>query len=105
MTARMDMVSIPTDRANTLFRKARAYMDENKQKIRAFLAKSLRMSIQDDDEIFSLGVVNSLFAMQLVLFIEHEFQIVCENEDLDIDTFKTINTIATFIERKTAAHP
>lgn len=76
-------------------------MDEVKSKIRAFLARFFRKSeLKDDDDFFKLGLVNSLFAMQLVMFIEKEFGIRVENEDLDINNFKTVNAIAGFIENK-----
>lgn len=76
-------------------------MDEKKEKIRAFLLSVIRSrNLQEDDDIFALGFVNSLFAMELVLFVESEFRITVENEDLDYENFKTINAIASFIERK-----
>jgi acyl carrier protein len=69
-----------------------------------FLGRSLqRRNLQDDDDIFALGFVNSLFAMQLVLFVESEFGITVENEDLDIDNFRTIHAIVSLIERKSSA--
>jgi acyl carrier protein len=43
-----------------------------------------------------------MFAMQLVLFVEQEFKISIENEDLEIDNFNTINALVNLIERKTA---
>jgi methoxymalonate biosynthesis acyl carrier protein len=44
--------------------------------------------------------VNSMFAMQLVLFVEQEFNISVENEDLELDNFRTINAITNLVERK-----
>jgi acyl carrier protein len=41
--------------------------------------------------------------MQLVLFVEHEFGISIDNEDLDINNFRTIDAIAHLVERKTSA--
>jgi methoxymalonate biosynthesis acyl carrier protein len=38
--------------------------------------------------------------MQLVLFVEQEFNISVENEDLELDNFRTINAIANLVERK-----
>lgn len=76
-------------------------MDEIKERIRAFLLSVIRSrTLQEDDDIFALGFVNSLFAMELVLFVESEFQVTVENEDLDYENFKTINAIASFVERK-----
>lgn len=77
---------------------------EIKTKIRAFLSKHLRNHEPgDDDDIFAQGLVNSLFAMQLVTFIETEFGLAVENEDLEIENFSTINAIAALVERKAGA--
>ena len=50
-----------------------------------------------DEDIFSSGLVNSLFSMQLVLFIEKEFQLKVGNEDLDLKNFRTLRTISEFV--------
>jgi acyl carrier protein len=77
---------------------------DRKDRIRAFIQQSFKdYAIRDDEDIFSVGFVNSLFAMQLVRFIEGEFQITVENEDLDIDNFRTIDFISRLVERKKAA--
>ena len=56
-----------------------------------------------DDDIFSMGFVNSLFAMQIVLFVEKEFGITVENEDLELDNFRSVNAMVRFVTRKLAA--
>ena len=72
--------------------------DEIKTSARAFLAKFFKtIQVQDDDDIFAMGFVNSLFAMQLVMFIEKEFGLAIEDEDLNIDNFRTINTITELV--------
>lgn len=76
-------------------------MKENQFKIKTFISRFfVNYNLQYDEDIFALGFVNSMFAMQLVLFVEQEFNISVENEDLDFENFKTINAIANFIERK-----
>lgn len=76
-------------------------MEDAKGKIKQFLSRFFRKhELQDDDDIFSLGYVNSLFAMQLVMFLEKEFHIRVDNKDLDIDNFRSINKIVELIERK-----
>ena len=78
-------------------------MDEQKAKIRTFLSKYLRNhELSDENDIFGLGFVNSLFAMQLVMFVEQEFGIAIANEDLDIENFRTVNAIVKLVERKVA---
>lgn len=77
-------------------------MQEAKKKIKQFILPYFGdRDLQEDEDIFALGFVNSMFAMQLVLFIEKEFQVTIENEDLDFENFKTINAIANLLERKT----
>jgi acyl carrier protein len=59
------------------------------------------IDLQDDQDIFALGIVNSLFAMQLVLFVEKEIGSALANEDLDIDNFRSISAIMKLIQGKT----
>jgi len=77
--------------------------NEIKQQLRTFLARFMgNRELLDDEDIFALGILNSLFAMQLVAFVEKEFSIKVEDEDLDVDNFKSVNAIADLVERKTA---
>ena len=72
-----------------------------KQRIREFIERHIRQRNFDDDvDIFALGFVNSMFAMQLVLFVEGDFGIKVEDEDLEIDNFKSVNAIGDLVERK-----
>lgn len=76
-------------------------MEEIKLKVKAFLSRFFRKhELGDDEDIFGLGFVNSLFSMQLVMFLEKEFAIRVENDDLDLKNFKSINSIAEFVQRK-----
>ncbi len=78
-------------------------MNENKEKIREFLVKYIKKNdLKEDEDIFATKLVNSLFAMQLVMFVEKGFGIKVENEDLDLKNFNSINAITEFIDRKVA---
>jgi acyl carrier protein len=79
-------------------------MEHNKSKIRSFFSRFFRTTeLKDGDDIFAQGFVNSLFAMQLVQWLEKEFEIAIRDEDLDIQNFNSINSIANLIQRKAAA--
>ena len=79
-------------------------MEESKARIREFVGRHVRgHDLQDDEDIFATGFVNSMFAMQLVQFVEQAFGITVENEDLEIDNFRSVNAIAALVERKAAA--
>jgi acyl carrier protein len=69
--------------------------------IRDFLHRSFRnFSFQDDEDIFATGFVNSMFAIQLVMFVESTFGISVESEDLEVSNFNTIDAIHRFVEKK-----
>lgn len=71
---------------------------EIKQQIRTFLAKYFKdYDLQDDEDIFSLGFVTSLFAMQIVLFVEQQMGVTIANEELQLDNFRTINAMTHLI--------
>lgn len=69
--------------------------------IKKFLSKFIGDKvIEDTDNIFEQGLVNSLFAMQLVSFIENEYGIALGNDDLELDNFKDIDSITKLITSK-----
>lgn len=74
---------------------------EVKVKVKAFLAQFFGdYELKDNDDIFSSGHVNSLFAMQLITFLENEFKIKIGNEDLDLSNFYTLDAIEMFVTKK-----
>jgi acyl carrier protein len=69
-----------------------------KEKVYEFIGKYININeIDGDSDIFEEGYVNSLFSMQLILFIEKEFNISVMNDDIEIENFSTINNIINFI--------
>lgn len=76
-------------------------MDETKAIIRTFLGRHFRAAqLEDDQDFFALNFVNSLFALQLINFVEHEFHITVEDDDLELDNFRSINAIIDLVARK-----
>lgn len=72
--------------------------------VREFITRSFNgHRVADGDDIFALGFANSLFAMQLVAFLEKQFALEIDSDDLDIDNFRSVDAISRLIERKTAA--
>jgi len=55
--------------------------------------------IDESQDIFALGFVNSLFAMELVMFVEKTFDITIPNEELRIDHFRTANSMVELVSR------
>lgn len=59
--------------------------------------------ISADIDIFQVGYVNSLFAMELVMFVENTFGLTIPNEELRIDNFRTALSMAELIDRLSPA--
>ena len=59
-------------------------------------------AFSDSDNIFELGFVDSMTALSLVNFLEQNFVIKVQNEDLEIGNFSSIDRIAAFVESKRA---
>jgi methoxymalonate biosynthesis acyl carrier protein len=79
-------------------------MDETQTKIKVFLSRFFKShDLQPGEDIFALGFVNSLLAMQLVAFVEKEFGISVGDTDLDLDNFRSIDAIASLVARKQGA--
>ena len=78
------------------------FMNDKKEKIRQFLTKHINHNdFKDNDHLFEKGFVNSLMAMELVLFVENEFSIQIGSEDLKLDNFKSVNDISRLVILKT----
>jgi methoxymalonate biosynthesis acyl carrier protein len=75
--------------------------DSIKAPIRGFMTRSFDgRTLADDDDIFALGFGNSLFAIQLVAFIEGEFDVEIDGDDLDMSNFKSIDALARLVQSK-----
>lgn len=71
--------------------------------VRVFILSAVNIAnLNDDDSLFESGIVNSLFAIQLMTFIERTFDIDVEVDDLDIENFKSIKATTAFVLRKSS---
>ena len=76
-------------------------VDETAQTIRRFIETQLQAEeLSDDEDLVDAGYVNSLFAIQLVLFVERQFHISVQDGDLDLANFRSISAIREFVHRK-----
>lgn len=80
---------------------------ELKNNIRKFISANLillgeeeEIVYDDNDDIFKMGFVNSLFAMKLLNYVENEFEITVDNEDININNFSSINKIIALVNKK-----
>jgi methoxymalonate biosynthesis acyl carrier protein len=64
-----------------------------------FLESRVRTTVRTDDDLFASGLVSSLFAMELVAFLERTYSIAIEGEDLNPEHFQTVRHIVVLVHR------
>lgn len=73
----------------------------HKEKICNFLGRFFNINaVGEDENFYEKGFVNSLFYMQLVMFIENEFGISIQPKDINPQNFNSINNIVEFVKKK-----
>lgn len=76
-----------------------ATTDPVAQRVLRFLQERLKTSFAPDEDLFAAGGVSSLFAMELVLFLEREFSIAVTGPELKLDNFRSAEAMAALIHR------
>ena len=72
-----------------------------KETVKSFILSSISIpNWDDDDNLFESGIVNSLFAVQLMTFLEQTFAIEVAMDDLDMENFKSLNATTAFVLQK-----
>lgn len=76
-------------------------MSDTKADIHRFVSGHAgQADIAGDEDLFDSGLVNSLFIVQLVMWLERAFGITLAGADLNLENFRTIDAIAAFVARK-----
>lgn len=69
-------------------------MSDNDE-IRAFVSQVLnRHDVADDTDILATGLASEQFPLQVCPFLERRFGITIEQEDMNVDSFRTVNAMA-----------
>jgi len=74
------------------------------QRIQEFVVKTFplarKKSLATSDKLLESGILDSLGVLDLVGFVEQEFGIHESDEDLLPENFQTIDSLVTYIRRK-----
>ena len=72
--------------------------------VRAYLGTHLGDRTPDDDaDLYENGYLNSLFAVQIVLWLEQHYGLAVGGDDLVMANFRSIAAIAKFIDSRITA--
>lgn len=69
------------------------------EKLQEFLTAKTKQSWDPDVDLFATRAVSSLFAMELVVFMESTFDIAIEGPDLVLDNFRTVHAMSALVLR------
>lgn len=59
-----------------------------------------RQGLSPQDDLLSSGLIDSLGILDVVSFIEQQFGVVVQDDDLVPDNFQTIDHMVGFVQRK-----
>lgn len=65
----------------------------------SMLSKRLKTPVRPEQDLFAEGMLNSMFAMELVVQIENKFNVEVEGRDLDMANFRSVNAMANLVRR------
>lgn len=75
--------------------------DDAASRIHAFIAEDLLMGqgveFSQKDALLEEGIIDSLGLLEVVTFIEAEFDISVQDTDVTLDNFGTVSTIASYV--------
>jgi acyl carrier protein len=77
-----------------ILRETRAYVVEN------FLYMRTDFIPGDDDSLLGQGVIDSMGVVELVVFVEKEFGITVDEEEINEDHFGTLGAISRYVANK-----
>jgi acyl carrier protein len=82
-------------------------MSDVKHDIRAFVVENFLFGqeegLADDASFLEEGIIDSTGVMELVAHLEKTYQIKVEDTDLTPENLDSINAVAAFLEKKSAA--
>lgn len=80
---------------------------DTKEKIRNYITDNLIFAqddsaIEDDVSLLEAGIMDSVAVMELVLFVEEEFQLEIDDNEIIPENFDSISNLSNFIHAKLA---
>jgi len=79
-------------------------MSETEGKVRGFVVENFLFGknegLQNDTSFLDSGIIDSTGILELVSFLEEEFSITIEDEELVPENLDSINNVIAYMERK-----
>jgi acyl carrier protein len=79
-------------------------MEETKKQIRTFIVENFLFGnadgLKDNTSFLEEGIIDSTGVLELVTFLEEEFNIKVADEDLVPENLDSINNVSAYLQRK-----
>lgn len=60
-------------------------------------------ALGNDDSFIEKGIIDSTGILEVIFFLEETFGLAVEDDEMVPENFDSVNNIATFVNKKTAA--
>ncbi len=82
-------------------------MAEAKTAVKAYISENFLMgqndiNLEDETSFLELGLLDSTGVIELVSFLEEEFKIQVEDDEITPENLDSLNKISSYVERKSA---
>jgi methoxymalonate biosynthesis acyl carrier protein len=65
----------------------------------SFLTERVRTEVGSEQDLFASGLVSSMFAMQLVVYLEEAYDIAIIGQELKLDNFRSVQAMTGLVLR------
>jgi methoxymalonate biosynthesis acyl carrier protein len=83
----------------TVATEAAATSDPVTDEVLRFLETKTKVRWEVDQDLFESGVVSSIFAMELVVYLEKTFSVTVLGADLQMANFRTVRAMVSLVAR------
>ncbi len=74
------------------------------ERVGRIISERLHLEVEGTDvDLFDTGLIDSLAFVELLMALEQEFGVSAGVDDLDLDNFRTIEQIASFVDERRGA--
>jgi len=78
--------------------------EERHRKIREFIRRLVGRDFESSEPLISSQILESIAAVQMVVFVERTFAVSVEDDELKLENFDTVAAIIALVDRKVCRH-
>ena len=79
-------------------------MSTQNNSIVSLFRDQLNVEVQDPDaDLIGEGLMDSLMLVDLLMFLEQEYEITIDFEEFEVDNFRSITSITRYVESRKSA--